>query len=84
MLFQVLCGFEPIFYTTHSNEEPKNLKNLINLINLLLTPLFFKNCYAIIAHEKDQNSCQHILSKGISYEHKTATASESKKFHRKL
>lgn len=22
MLFQVLCGFEPIFYTTHPNEEP--------------------------------------------------------------
>lgn len=27
MLFQVLCGFEPIFYTTHPNEEPKN-KNI--------------------------------------------------------
>ena len=24
MLFQVLCGFEPIFYTTHPNEEPNN------------------------------------------------------------
>ena len=24
MLFQVLCGFEPIFYTTHPNEEPQN------------------------------------------------------------
>ena len=24
MLFQVLCGLEPIFYTTHPNEEPKN------------------------------------------------------------
>jgi len=23
MLFQILCGFEPIFYTTHPNEEPK-------------------------------------------------------------
>lgn len=23
MLFQVLCGFEPIFYTTHPNEESK-------------------------------------------------------------
>ena len=22
MLFQVLCGSEPIFYTTHPNEEP--------------------------------------------------------------
>jgi len=24
MLFQVLCGFEPIFYTTHPNEESNN------------------------------------------------------------
>jgi len=23
MLFQVLSGFKPIFYTTHPNEEPK-------------------------------------------------------------
>ena len=28
MLFQVLCGFEPIFYTTHPNEEPKNVNIL--------------------------------------------------------
>ena len=27
MLFQVLCGFEPIFYTTHPNEESKNVDN---------------------------------------------------------
>jgi len=26
MLFQVLCGFEPIFYTTHPNEEPKKIE----------------------------------------------------------
>ena len=25
MLFQVLCGLEPIFYTTHPNEEPENM-----------------------------------------------------------
>ena len=30
MLFQVLCGFEPIFYTTHPNEEPINLEYLFN------------------------------------------------------
>jgi len=30
MLFQVLCGFEPIFYTTHPNEESKKLKITIN------------------------------------------------------
>ena len=27
MLFQVLCGLEPIFYTTHPNEEPNEIKN---------------------------------------------------------
>ncbi|MDY6361561.1 MAG: hypothetical protein SPL23_10360, partial [Lachnospiraceae bacterium] len=25
MLFQVLSGFKPIFYTTHPNEEPEKL-----------------------------------------------------------
>ena len=29
MLFQVLCGFEPIFYTTHPNEEPNNSINAL-------------------------------------------------------
>jgi len=29
MLFQVLCGFEPIFYTTHPNEESYFLMKII-------------------------------------------------------
>ena len=29
MLFQVLCGFEPIFYTTHPNEEPLIKEKLV-------------------------------------------------------
>ena len=29
MLFQVLCGFEPIFYTTHPNEEPYFYNNIM-------------------------------------------------------
>ena len=32
MLFQVLCGFEPIFYTTHPNEESDNFKFLNVLV----------------------------------------------------
>ena len=32
MLFQVLCGFEPIFYTTHPNEEPFLIGNYAMLI----------------------------------------------------
>ena len=30
MLFQVLCGFEPIFYTTHPNEEPLKFEDCYN------------------------------------------------------
>lgn len=26
MLFQYLNGFEPIFYTTHTNEEPSKIE----------------------------------------------------------
>ena len=29
MLFQVLCGFEPVFYTTHPNEEPNLIDTFI-------------------------------------------------------
>ena len=40
MLFQVLCGFEPIFYTTHPNEESINLVNskfiIYNLHSLIV------------------------------------------------
>ncbi len=32
MLFQVLCGFEPIFYTTHPNEEPF-IMHFISVLN---------------------------------------------------
>lgn len=39
MLFQVLCGFEPIFYTTHPNEESLNFL-LYNLSLLTLGFLF--------------------------------------------
>ena len=28
MLFQYLSGFEPILYTTHTNEEPKIMNHL--------------------------------------------------------
>ena len=33
MLFQVLCGLEPIFYTTHPNEEP-NFSKLVKPLEL--------------------------------------------------
>lgn len=35
MLFQVLCGFEPIFYTTHPNEESHLLDFLPASLNVL-------------------------------------------------
>lgn len=34
MLFQVLCGFEPIFYTTHPNEEPEKFVGTIRAYNI--------------------------------------------------
>ena len=33
MLFQVLCGFEPVFYTTHPNEEPEFLINTMRMVS---------------------------------------------------
>ena len=32
MLFQVLCGLEPIFYTTHPNEEP--VKDILKVFDM--------------------------------------------------
>ena len=34
MLFQVLCGFEPIFYTTHPNEESEKTGSVGEIIIL--------------------------------------------------
>ena len=50
MLFQVLCGFEPIFYTTHPNEEPINGKDIFGFYiekNTDLTPIVEKITLAI-------------------------------------
>lgn len=48
MLFQVLCGFEPIFYTTHPNEEPK-IKHKIQYDYIYVTPeLQFKNKLCVL------------------------------------
>ena len=40
MLFQVLCGFEPIFYTTHPNEESK--------ITAKITEIYYKSGMRIL------------------------------------
>lgn len=42
MLFQVLCGFEPIFYTTHPNEESNDI--------VILQP---KEIYMVRVENKD-------------------------------
>ena len=46
MLFQVLCGFEPIFYTTHPNEEPK-LIIFIGIAIFIVLLIFLKMKYGI-------------------------------------
>ena len=45
MLFQVLCGFEPIFYTTHPNEEPVFAMN-INMDNNTAKEIITKYIFA--------------------------------------
>ena len=40
MLFQVLCGLEPIFYTTHPNEEPIYEMNTIDEVSSRLIRVF--------------------------------------------
>ena len=61
MLFQVLCGFEPIFYTTHPNEESQILA---------IIPLFFWGVGIAYVQEKTSNiSCSivtHIVIKLIA------------------
>ena len=42
MLFQVLCGFEPVFYTTHPNEEPEILAIIHLATCLFIFQLFPK------------------------------------------
>ena len=56
MLFQVLCGFEPIFYTTHPNEEP------YFFINVLCLHIDMKNTSksTILLYSED-------LDEGIDY-----------------
>ena len=39
MLFQCLCGIQPIFYSTHPNEEPLNHMNLDRAIFKSGTPV---------------------------------------------
>ena len=46
MLFQVLCGFEPIFYTTHPNEEPK----IISLSDILKNPLLISSIISFLPY----------------------------------
>ena len=53
MLFQVLCGFEPIFYTTHPNEE----SNLINNYWVSLACVSFLSI-----------SCDHIIDLLIEHD----------------
>ena len=58
MLFQVLCGFEPIFYTTHPNEESIFLTNtipdVINIINI--TKKFYE--YADVEIDLESSDCK--------------------------
>ena len=47
MLFQVLCGLEPIFYTTHPNEEP----NFYGHIPIQEPVLFLRSAHVHHGHQ---------------------------------
>ena len=59
MLFQVLCGFEPIFYTTHPNEESLNIRNCImhglgetfDYLNIGIVAIMFQLLWDVAACE---------------------------------
>ena len=65
MLFQVLCGFEPIFYTTHPNEE--------SLINAYFTEGCPKEirikiyCYIAACGLLWSNWCEYKRNLGIDF-----------------
>ena len=50
MLFQYLSGFEPILYTTHTNEEPKKLN-------------YISEHYAAIARKSHIFKDEHIMDR---------------------
>lgn len=51
--FKFLCGFEPIFYTTHSNEEPFSLLILHNQYHTY--HLYHHKKYCCFYLRKDRN-----------------------------
>lgn len=62
MLFQVLCGFEPIFYTTHPNEESyffivkRNAAFLSNLLSDKATATAKLSAYSDYFKTHDETS----------------------------
>ena len=52
MLFQCLCGFKPIFYTTHSDDEPKII-NAVDIQEGSIAKIVAENLYEeIIKYQK--------------------------------
>ena len=63
MLFQVLCGLEPIFYTTHPNEEPFNSVAQANggLENMVNWDGKNKELLALIKYIADEDKLEKVL-----------------------
>ena len=54
MLFQVLCGFEPIFYTTHPNEESFFFINYLSfLLFFSIKDTIWTNLFSIVIPVKE-------------------------------
>ena len=69
MLFQVLCGFEPIFYTTHPNEESYFItdKGVSQLYEMLKDMNFARISRSIIINFENVNTIgdEIIMTDGV-------------------
>ena len=74
MLFQVLCGFEPIFYTTHPNEESK----IITLKEGEKMNIFYSNLYLNIEKEGQKIKLK-ILEQNIEIDKKNEISKKGRK-----
>ena len=69
MLFQVLCGFEPIFYTTHPNEESIFFIFLAGALHMYRLPLYiWKAKSAYISNEKSVDFVKSLAYNDIKAE----------------
>lgn len=66
MLFQVLCGFEPIFYTTHPNEESINKDGTLKANEELVKKADADTLNSLFGNDNDFTSSLYRVSRQMS------------------